>query len=83
MSYTIEQGIPLTPEIKGGAGRKSIYPFADLKVDESFLVPLTEGTDIETLYSRVRAASWSHASRKKVKLVARVVEGGIRVWRTA
>jgi len=65
----IEQGVPI-PKLY-----LSIYPFAEMVVGDSFLVPLKE---------RHRAASAVSSFARKhpgVKFVTRKVAGGIRVWR--
>lgn len=69
----VEKGIPLPPKrhnVKFGVGK---YPFATMKVGESFLT-----TDFAVAY----AASW-YGKRTGRKFATRAVEGGVRVWRTA
>lgn len=75
--YKIEAGIPLPVRTKkGGAGRKPKYPFADLKMGESFLVPnkttMSFGATVQTARKRTGFT-----------LATRNVEGGVRIWRTA
>lgn len=87
--FTIEKGIP----IPQNAGRKSKYPFSDMKVGDSFFV---EGKTAAGLYASCRKAS----EKLDAKFIARTVsedvweeddEGdtvektleGVRVWRTS
>ena len=75
--YKIETGIPIPVRTtKGGAGRKPKYPFADLKVGESFLVPnkTTEKFGATVTLARKRTG---------MNFATRNVEGGVRIWRTA
>jgi hypothetical protein len=64
----IEKDIPIP--------RVYSYPYAELEVGDSFLV---EGKSIHNVCNMNTRAS----KRLGYTLVARKVEGGIRVWRTA
>jgi hypothetical protein len=64
----IEKDIPIP--------RVYSYPYDDLEVGDSFLV---EGKSIHNVCNMNTRAS----KRLGYTLVARKVEGGIRVWRTA
>jgi len=75
--FKIEKGIPL-PEAPTRGGRRSIYPFGDLEIGDSFFVP-----------NKTKMASTITAAGRKlnVKLVYRVQEEngkpGTRIWRVA
>lgn len=87
--YTIEQGIPIPTEdwspvgkgitgplgVRGPGYCGSSYPWDDLRVKDSFLVPTTKKRlELET---RMRAAG----KKLRREFVSRAVEGGIRIWR--
>lgn len=78
MAFEIETGIPLTEVLWRRRGRGSIYPFAELKVHESFAVPLKDFSS-----KRLSSAAAQYAKRHGVKLVVRTLheEGVARVWR--
>lgn len=79
-AYAIERGIPV-PVAPASAGSKAtIFPFSDLKVGESFLVPCTRG---DGMADRVRNLARYHGNKLKRTFVHRRVRGGIRCWRTA
>lgn len=64
----IEKGIPI-PE---GRGRATKWPWRDLAVGDSFLM---RGKTIRS------AGAGEAARRCGIRLLARTVEGGVRVWR--
>lgn len=72
----VESGIPVPARTNRQGGRPSIYPFADLKVGESFFVP---GKTVKTMSQTASKA----AKRLGIEVITRTVEGGVRVWRTA
>ena len=75
--YKIEADIPIPVAVKkGGAGRKPKYPFAELQVGESFLVP---GKTTDKFGATVTLAR----KRTGRNFTTRNVEGGVRIWRTA
>lgn len=92
--FQIESGIPRVQNAGGklGRGRKpTAFPFADMKVGDSFLVPIEEGED-----SVKKLESWRRKlalSKKRFnegfpneapwQFRSAVVPGGMRVWRTA
>ena len=87
----VENGIPAPtePTRKRGPGNlKGVggpgfakYPVACLEIGQSFLVPtaLLPPSGLES----VRTACLNKAKRIGVKITARQVEGGVRVWRIA
>ena len=72
--YQIETGIPVTNGKRTGTASR--YPFAQLQVDQSFLV---KDRKVDT----VRSAACMASKRLGVKFVVRSVDGGVRVWRVA
>jgi hypothetical protein len=82
LSFKIEQGVPAPCTASNlRQGRKLKYPFADLKVGDSFLVPETK--DVRKRADQVKSVASSFGRRHGVKLATQVVDGGIRVWRLA
>lgn len=86
--FKIEKKVEM-PAITRNVGSK--YPFADMEVGDSFLVPLEydeDGSPVEdtaTLRKRMNGACSNAVRRYKDedrKFTARNVEGGVRVWRT-
>ena len=76
--FEIESNIPV-PAIKPGRPK---YPFRQLAVSESFLVPCGDYEKPEAMNSLTSCRA--HAQRKTGwKFVMRSVTGGIRVWRIA
>ena len=76
--YQIETDVPI-PVARRRDGRT--YPFKELEVGQSFLVPLDPSETPGQLRERVSAAmTW--AKRKcEQDYCTRKVDGGIRVWR--
>ena len=70
----IEKNVPIPPR----RGRRSKYPVADLKQGESFLVPSGTFKKPQSVVSTLYAA----AKRIDVKVSVRIMEDGVRVWRT-
>lgn len=70
----IESGIPApTSNTRTFVAR---YPWRDLEVSQSFLV-----TDVK--FKTMQAGASLAGKRLNRKFVARIVDGGVRVWRTA
>jgi hypothetical protein len=74
--YKIETGIAIPSATRYKGGRKPKYPFAELKVGESFLVP-NKTTD------KFGATVTLARKRTGMNFATRNVEGGVRIWRTA
>ena len=76
-TYEIEKGVPIP------AGRTK-YPFAGMKVGDSFVVKDEHGCSIDTLMVRMRGAcAWAHGKHPDRKFIVRREGGAIRVWRKA
>lgn len=72
--YKIEAGIPIPG---AHAGREAIYPLDDLKVGESFFVP---GGTHKSIATHINVFRGKNHGQKTI--TSRLIEGGIRVWRT-
>ncbi len=72
--YAVEKGIPVTRRFR----EPYKYPFNDMDVGDSFFIP--NGQD------RIRSAR-ARCSQVKAntgrEYIARIVDGGVRVWRIA
>ncbi len=69
--FKIDKGVPLPKrQVKG----TTKYPWPALKVGESFLIP---GGSLTNLRSSCSAAG----KRYNMKFTARLVDGGVRIWR--
>lgn len=82
--FKIENGIPIPPPSHGGRAYK--YPFPDMKVGDSFAIPLANeqhrnGGDLA--YARLKDASKRYEQRHgtKYRVRTRREEGVVRCWR--
>ena len=77
-TYQIEKGVA----IPARNFKKSRYPFNEMDVGDSFIVPITGSK--RTTQTRLSASAASYSRYKQGrKFTVRVVENGFRVWRTA
>ena len=74
--YTIDKNIPI-PADAGRRGTPRKYPFPDMRVGDSlfFADAPMEGREVQAARTYFKRAGWT--------LVARRVDGGVRVWRAA
>lgn len=84
----IESGIPIPTRGSGGgnpnSGRKAIYPFGNMAVGDSFFVPALNGkTPAQTRNGVTGAISFHTKANPGRRFASRIVEGGVRFWRTA
>lgn len=73
--YAIDKSVPL-PE-RFGRGRTAIYPFGEMAVGESFLVPRPDAHNARTAVVKWKArhSGWGYATRSE--------SGGLRIWRSS
>ncbi len=78
--FVIEKNIPI-PARKAA---RFIYPFAEMEIGDSFLVPILK-EDMKTKRSRITSSVNNGRKRTGYKFTSRYLEaeGGIRVWRFA
>lgn len=97
--FTIETGIPKPKPVRAHGGRASKYPFADMKIGQSFKVvfPSAEKKDITKVERNVRASittfrNKDNGANKHIVLSTRTISGleekengvpGLRVFRDA
>lgn len=80
MSNTIklEKGVPIPESPKSFASK---YPWGQMEVGDSFLIPQIDNEPIQSTRERASKAV-SYAKRhKNINFCTRKVDGGIRVWR--
>ena len=80
MTFQIEFDVPLPVRTAPGGRRGSKYPFAEMDVGASFLVP----GDVKA--QTIRSATAAYAKRAgddSLKFSVRAVSDGVRVWRVA
>ena len=73
----VQKNIPM-PDIPHNVGRPRIYPWYEMEIGDSFLVP----TDNARMKKHVVKTGIDKMAKKGLIFELRVVEGGIRVWRT-
>jgi len=78
--FTIEAGVSIPKKRTRGADVK--YPFAQLKVGQSFYVPPDAGDTLEVLMARMRNAGFRASKMYPgTKYTLRAWELGVRCWR--
>lgn len=75
-SYPIEKGVPVPPKHKYGHdhGRTTFFPWADMEVGDSFLVP-------ERWRQPAAACSMAQTRFPGRRFISRVMPDGVRIWR--
>lgn len=79
--FKIEKNVPFTGKQNG----KSKYPFADMKVGDSFFVN-ADPTKVGKIRNTIISAANNFkrlVDNKNLKFVSTKLENGIRIWRIA
>lgn len=76
MSIAVESDIP-TPTGRSG------YPFGEMAVGDSFMVPADEGEAAKKAATAIGASARNYAKKQPSKYTVRLVDNGVRCWRTA
>ena len=76
--YAIEKGIKIPPS--KSPGRTSRYPWSELSIGDSFLVP-KNGVAAEKLRIRLASIASYHQRKGKAVFTVRSLPNGVRVWR--
>lgn len=74
--FKIEKSVP----VPMARSKVSDYPFDEMNVGDSFLIP-TDEKDKRIIQSRVSGSAVAKAYKTKMKFSTRCVDGGVRVWR--
>lgn len=77
--YKIERGISPPSPNRVGPGKPARYPWRELKVGESFLIPCT--TPAEHSYYASQVLQSARSAKWDGKLTTRSGPNGVRVWR--
>lgn len=78
--YKIQANIPIPP--RKASGRRKKYPFQQMEVGTSFLVPKKDTNgDLERLKSRMVSASSMASKAFGFKFTLRTLPEGVRIWR--
>jgi hypothetical protein len=85
--FFVETGVPMPPPPSGPSRRKHppqrwMYPWLIMDIADSFYVP-ANGRDVSLVRKDIQNIMRKHKRLGTRKFEARVVEGGVRVWRTA
>ena len=79
--YKVEAGIPI-PAGHGLSSEGPLYPWAEMRIGDSFFVPVSKGEDCERRRRAVLSSGYGWGNRNKgERFVTRLVDGGVRVWR--
>jgi hypothetical protein len=70
--FTVETGVDVPPR----SSRRSKFPLTEMAVGDSFLVPAP-------VAKSVRPNLYATAKRYGIKLVTRISDDGLRVWRVS
>lgn len=81
MTIKIETGVPI-PVITRPRISDTKYPFAELKINESFSVPYGEDAP-HRVETRLRAAVYRAQRALGLRFTMRIYDDGVRIWRTA
>lgn len=71
--FKIEKAVPRSTS---RARVKGTFPFKDMEVGDSFLIPVEDKAEAPKLRMRLYQAAW----RANIKVSTETVAGGIRVW---
>lgn len=87
MTFQLEADVPVPA--RAAPNRDAKYPFNQMEVGQSFLVPLTgEDNDVNRIRRRMNSACGTAQRRirkttgNEVRFTSRTVTEGVRVWRT-
>lgn len=79
--FQIETDVPVVSTARGR--RPTAFPFADMDVGHSFLIPCDTGEKKQLDSWRRKLALAKKKFDPDLQLRTAVVDGGLRVWRTA
>ena len=83
--FQIRKNVPM-PSRNRGPGRAPMYPFGEMGIGDSFLVPIPQGETAEKVGERIRAAAstWCKRNLSTLRFAVRpTVENGVEmvgVW---
>lgn len=74
--YKVERSIQIPGRC---SGKMMPYPYQEMKAGDSFFIPVSQEYEKVRERDKARAA----ARTRGIKITTRVVDGGVRIWRTA
>ncbi|MCR9260758.1 MAG: hypothetical protein NXH95_13610 [Pseudomonadaceae bacterium] len=83
VEFRIEKDVPL-PSV-GNSKHATVYdaaPFAEMKIDDSLRIPLTNQKDLDALYAGVRRYVVTRFPESKWAMRILKEECAVRIWRT-
>jgi hypothetical protein len=78
MTYVVDKDVP----IPAARGAYSKYPFGDVEVGDSFIVPPGD-IDPRVVANRVQVAAKGFGRRNGMLFTTRSTSQGVRVWRVS
>ncbi len=78
MPYEIDERVPV-PKPRLGGGK---YPWGEMKVGDSFFVAVDKEPP-SAVQGTVSGSARAYGKKHGQKFTTRIVDGGVRVWRTA
>lgn len=78
--FEIEKGVPYEPKL---LRKPCNYPYAQMEVGDSFLVPIKNGVEAIKIQRRMTASvgQWRRLNAPEKRFATSQTEEGIRVWR--
>ena len=76
----VDKGVPLPPASVVGRARRR-YPWRELNVGDSFLVPIRKGQTVKALQRQIGSLADSIRNRSGMRFTVRQADDGVRVWR--
>lgn len=85
MTFTVESGIALPKRTRGPGRKATEFPFAQMDVESSFLIPCdpNDPKAVSNWRRKLLIAKKRFLAQYEGKFRTAIVEGGLRVWRTA
>jgi len=78
--FPVETGVPI-PDSPQDGRCKYKYPWRQMNVGDSFFIAAAD--DARRKLARIRSLMYYHNNKYPEHFEGRVVDGGVRVWRTA
>ena len=82
-AFSVTKNVPVPVKLKKRSGRKNIYPFATMEVNDSFFVPCEKSQEqkIRSIYYSARHYKMGLETPVDFQILYIPEEKGIRVWR--
>lgn len=81
MKIKIEKNVPIPEKtVNKKRGRKNIFPFEDMKINDSFFV-LSDNPEYRSITLSNAARNWAKRNGYKRKFKVDTEKNGCRIWR--